>query len=121
MILNLFVIYILSNGNVIKKGRKCCAIRKSRNISCYLRDIFFAQPLFFYLYATFNVLDFLWIFFQPGALKTTNTLECGINKRFGTNTEVTVNLFDVISIIFSFPFNLVLRAILKKSPFSYSD
>ena len=98
------------------------ALLESRAIFRATYATFSLRNLCFFIYTRLSTCwTFYGFFFQPGALKTTNTLECGINKRFGTNTEVTVNLFDVISIIFSFPFNLVLRAILKKSPFSYSD
>ena len=42
---------------------KYCAIKKPRKIWRDLRDIFFAQPFVFDLYATLSMLDFYGFFF----------------------------------------------------------
>ena len=100
---------------------KYCAIKKPRKIWRDLRDIFFAQPFVFDLYATLSMLDFygfffLRKFFQTGALKAKNTLQCGMNKRFETNMDVTVNPY-LILIIFSVSLtvkNLSIKTMLER-------
>ena len=63
-------------------------------------------------------MDFFFLrkFFQTGALKAKNTLQCGKNKRFETNMDVTVNPY-LILIIFSVSLtvkNLSIKTMLER-------
>lgn len=100
---------------------KYCAIKKSRKILRDLRAIFFGQTLFF-IYMRLSVcwifMDFFFLrnFFHPETLKAKNTLQCGMNKRFETNMEVTLNPY-LISIILSVSFtvkNLLIKTMLER-------
>ena len=63
-------------------------------------------------------MDFFFLrnFFYPETLKAKNTLQCGMNKRFETNMEVTLNPY-LISIILSVSFtvkNLLIKTMLER-------